>query len=184
VVHAQPVHDALAREPQREPMRGLEHVGVLLPDGSQVVDVEEASVAARDRIHVEELPAQLRVGPPAVRVVRRHVVRHDVEHDPEAGAASRFHQRPELLLAAEGVGDAARVHHVVAVGRARPGLERGRQIEVRHAEVGEVRHELARGGETEVPRELQAVRGPQRGHAIRLTTVIERAVTYSSPRAS
>ena len=65
-----------------------------------------------------------------------------------------------------------------------PSLERGRQVQVRHAEVGEVGHELARGGEPEIPGELQAVGGPQRGHAIRLRTVMERAVTLSSPRAA
>ena len=50
---------------------------------------------------------QLLVGPVAVGVVGRHVVGHDVEHDPEPGRARRAGQRAELLLAAERVRDRA-----------------------------------------------------------------------------
>ena len=49
----------------------------------------------------KNLRAQLRVGPAAVLVVGGHVVRHDVEHDPEPGAVRGVDERAELLLAAE-----------------------------------------------------------------------------------
>ncbi len=41
VVHPQAVDQALGGQPQRHPVRGLEHVGVLGPDGDERVDVEE-----------------------------------------------------------------------------------------------------------------------------------------------
>ena len=75
VVDAQAVDRALARQPQREPVRLLEDVLVLLPDRGQVVDVEEAAVAAGLLVDVEEARAQRRIGPVAVAVVGRHVVR-------------------------------------------------------------------------------------------------------------
>jgi hypothetical protein len=54
VVDAQPVDDALAHEPQREPVRLGEHLGVLLAHAGEVVDVEEAPVPARRLVDVEE----------------------------------------------------------------------------------------------------------------------------------
>ena len=59
-----------------------------------------------------------------------------------------------------------RVDHVVAVLRARARLQRRRQIEVRDAEVAQVRDELARLREAEVGRQLQAV-GRAEAHAAR-----------------
>ena len=41
-------------------------------------------------------------------------------------------------LAAEFVGDAGRVDHVVAVGRAGGGLEHGGEVEVRDAEIAQI----------------------------------------------
>ena len=51
------------------------------------------------------------------------------------------------------------VDDVVAVRRAGCGLQVGRAVQVRHAEVGEVRHRLLRVGEGEARVELQAVGG-------------------------
>ena len=112
------------------------------------------------------------------------MVRHDVEDDAEPGLTRGIRQRAELLLAAERIGEAPGVHHVVAVGRSRPRLEGGRQVEVGDPEVGEVGHELARRGEAEVPRQLKTVGSAKGRHGRRLSTVTERAVTFISPRAA
>ena len=52
-------------------------------------------------------------------LVGRHVVRDDVEHDPQPGLARRGDERAERLLAAELGRDRRRVDDVVAVRRAR-----------------------------------------------------------------
>ena len=79
-----PSTEPVAHERERQAVRQLEDLRVLLAHAGEVVDVEEAPVAAGLRVDVEELRAQLGVGPAAVRVVGRHVVRDDVEHDPQA----------------------------------------------------------------------------------------------------
>ena len=89
VVDAQAVDRALADQRQREAVRLLEHLRVLLAHAREVVDVEEAAVAAGLRVEVEELLAQLRVAPVAVGVVGRHVVGDDVEHHAQPGVAAR-----------------------------------------------------------------------------------------------
>ena len=53
--------------------------------------------------------APLRVGPVRVRVVGRHVVGDDVEHDAQPGRARGRGQRAEALLAAERVRQPPRV---------------------------------------------------------------------------
>ena len=52
---------------------------------------------------------------------------------------------------------AAVVHDVVAVGRSRDRLEHGREIDMRHAEGGEIGHHLSGCLEPERRRELEAV---------------------------
>ncbi len=178
VVHAQPVHEPLAHQAQRQPVRLGEHLRVLLPHAGQVVDVEEAPVPPGLRIDVEEPRAQLRIGPVAVRLVGRHVVRDDVEDHAEPG----LRELPELLLAAQLLGDPARVGHVVAVRGARPRLKAGRQVEVADAELREVGHEGARGGEVELRAELEPVGGPQLGHVSRRSTTSERPGRRTSSR--
>jgi hypothetical protein len=81
----------------------LEHLGLLDAQAAQIVDVEEAAVAAGAAVDVEEPLAQLRVAPEDVLLVGRHVIRDDVEHDPETGLA----ERPQLVLAAEPSGSCA-----------------------------------------------------------------------------
>ena len=163
MVDAQAVDEALARRAEHQRVGVLEHLGVLLADAGEIVDVEEAPVAPGHRVDVEEPLAQRRVGPVAVRLVGRHVVGDDVEHDPHAGVARRRRQRAELVLSAERLGEPARVDHVVAVRRARARLERRRQIEVRDPEVAQVRDQLPRRGEAEIGGQLQAVGRPQLG---------------------
>ena len=174
MVDPQAVDDALAHERERQPVRLLEDALVLLPHGGEVVDVEEAPVAAGRLVEVEEPPPQLRVAPVAVRVVGRHVVGDDVEDHPEPGVAGGARQRLELALAAELLGDRGRVDDVVAVRRARPRLERRRQVEVADAEVAQVRHELARLREAEAAAELEPVGRQQRGHATRRSRTSDR----------
>ena len=57
MVDAQPVDGPLAHERERQPVRLREHLGVLLAHAGEVVDVEEAPVAAGLRVDVEELLA-------------------------------------------------------------------------------------------------------------------------------
>ena len=113
---------------------------------------------------------------------------HDVEHDAEAELPRRRAQRAKRLLAAEVVRDPCRVDDVVAVGRATLRLHDRRQVQVRHAEVGQVRHERGRTGEVEVRAELQPIGGPERRHAKRYPTrrsiTIERDSTSIGSRAA
>jgi hypothetical protein len=140
------------------------------------------------RVDVEHLGPPLLVGPPAVLVRRAHVVGDDVEDDPEA----RTGERAERLLAAELGRDAGRVDDVVAVRGARPRLQRRGEVQVRDAEVAEVRDQLGGRPEVQVGRELQAVGGAQLGHAdaasspstasTRRRTTTERAGIVTVPR--
>ena len=178
VVDPQPVDEPLAHERQREPVGLGEDLGVLLAHAREVVDVEEAPVAAGLGVDVEELPPALGVGPVRVRVVGRHVVGHDVEHDPEPGLARRGRERAEPLLAAERVRQPRRVGHVVAVRGARARLEGRREVEVRDAEVAQVGHERAGLLEAQALPELEAVGGAHGGQDVtRRRITVERAMS-------
>ena len=168
VIDAQP----LRAELEHLGVRRREDLGVLLSHPRQVVDVEEPAVQPGRRIDVEEPRAQLRVAPERVGVVRGHVVRHDVEHDRHPGRG----QRAEPVLAAEGLADAARIDDVVAVRRALARLPDGREVQMRHAELAQVRHELAHPREPQLRPQLEPVGGAQVGHT-RLSSDIERSVT-------
>ena len=120
------------------------------------------------------------VGPEAVLAARGHVVRDDVEHHAEPGAR----ELAERLLAAELLRDPRRVDDVVAVRRAGLRLHDRREVEVRDAELGQVRDELARLAEAEPRPQLQAVRGVERrAHQPRRSTMIERDSTGTPTRA-
>jgi hypothetical protein len=164
MVDAQPVDGAVADQLERERVRLGEDLRVLLAHAGEVVDVEEAPVAAGLGVDVEELRAQLRIGPVAVALVRGHVVGDDVEHDPQPRLAHRGDQRFELLPAAELLRDAARVDDVVAVRGARARLERRRQVQVADAEVAQVGDQLARLREAHAGAELQPVGRAQLRH--------------------
>src|SRR5205807_294231 len=79
------------------------------------------------------------------------------------------------------------VDHIVAMRRPRAGLEGGRQIQMRDAEVAQVRDERTGGGEAERRGQLQAVGraelGGGRAHATRFRTTTDLAVTLTSVRA-
>ncbi len=167
MVDPQPVDQALAHERQGEPVRLGEHGRILLAHAGQVVDVEEAAVPAGRRVEVEEARAPLGVAPVRVRVVGRHVVRDDVEHDPEARVARRGRERAQAGLAAQRVGDPGRVDHVVAVRRALARGERRGQVQVRDAEVAQVGHERLGARERQVRPELQPVGRAERRHVNR-----------------
>ena len=150
------VDQALVRELDELRVRHLPHLGVLHPHAGELADVEEAAMRARAPVEVEELRAPEGVAPEGVLVARRHVVRDDVEHDGQ----SRRAERTELLLAAEILRDARRIDDVVAVCRARARLERRREVEVRNAQVAQVRDELARLAEAEPRPQLEPIRRP------------------------
>ena len=161
MVDAQPVDHALLQQPQDQAVGRVEHLLELDANPGEVVDVEEATVAAADRVDVEEALAQLRIGPEAVGGIGRHVVGYDVEHDPHAGAVSRGRQLPEGRLAAEIVGEPRRVDDVVAVRRAGARLQRRAQVQVRDPEVAQIGDQLGGGREAELGGQLQPVGGAQ-----------------------
>ncbi len=117
-----------------------------------------AGVVGAVPLHVEpvgvrRLAAQLQQRPPGgvlrLRLADRHVVRDDVEHDPETGPpAGRDHAVERRLPAELGVQRPV-VHDVVAVRRPGRGLQVGRAVEVRHAEVGQVGDDRRRVVEAE-----------------------------------
>jgi len=195
MVDPQAVDQAVTHQPQHQLVGGGEHLRILLADAGQLVDVEEAAVQAGLRIHVEELLAQLRIGPEAVGVVSRHVVGDNVEDDPQAGVAGVLGQRPEPLLAPQVLRETSRVDHVVAVGGPGPRLKRRRQVEVGDAEISQIGHELTRLAEAEIRRQLEPVgrahlgsrhHGVIRGrgaHATRFSMTIEWGMTGTSVRA-
>jgi hypothetical protein len=146
-------------------VRLLEHLGVLLPDPRQIVDVEEPPPPAGDLVDVEEPAAQLGVGPEAVVVVGGHVVGDDVEHDPESRRLRLGHERAERRLAAEILRQPRGVDDVIAVGRPVAGLQRRGEVQMGDPQVAQVWDEPLRRREPEVGGELEAVGRPQRPRA-------------------
>jgi hypothetical protein len=140
-----------------------EDVLVLLADGGEVVDVEEPPVPAGALVDVEVPRPQRRIGPVAVRVVGRHVVGHHVEDQAQPVALGGGGQRVELALAAELLGEARGIDDVVAVRGPGARLEGRRQVQMAHAEVAQVRQQLARLREPHRPAELQPVCRAKRG---------------------
>ena len=158
MVDPQAVDEAVADELQHLAVRLLEDRRILDAHARELADVEEAAVPARVRVPVEEPRAELRVAPEAVLLLGgRHVVRDDVEDRAEAVRVGRLAERAQLLLAAEIGRDARRVDDVVAVHRAGPRLQHGREVEVRDAEIPHVgEDDLAHAPEAELGRELDA----------------------------
>ena len=165
-------------------VRRLPHLGVLHPHARELADVEEAAVRAGSPVEVEELRAPERIPPEGVLLARRHVVRHEVEHDAQARLLRRRAERAELVFAAEILRDARRVDDVVAVRRAGSGLQRGRQVEVGDAEVAHVGEDLARRlAEAEARPELDPERRAKLGQPTLRNTKRERLSTRTRPRA-
>ncbi len=132
-----------------------------LPAARRPVDVEPAGVRGL-RALAQHLP-QRQVVPGR----GGHVVRHDVQDDPEAVGACRTGQLPQALLAPELGPHGAVVDDVVAVPRTGYGLKDGGQMQMGDAEPGEIRHGVGGGGEREVRLELEPVRGGGRHGLVR-----------------
>jgi hypothetical protein len=180
VIHAHTVEQPVAHQLEHLPVRQLEDVRVLDAHAGQVVDGEEAPVPARVGVDIEDLRALPLVGPERVALVGGHVVRDDVEHD----ARRLLAERAQLFLAAQVGRDVGRVDHVVAVRRARPCLQRRREVEVRDPELPQVRYEPPRAGEVEVGPELEPVERAEGRHQPRRRTSSERASTLTGSRAA
>jgi hypothetical protein len=132
---------------------------------------ELALAAPRERLPVDVEPPRVRrllaerehVVPVRVLGAGAHVVGHHVEQHAEARGACGVGQPVERGVAAERRVGARRVDHVVPVGAAGARVQHRRQVQVRGAEAGDVRDELARAVEVEVRAELEAVgRGERR----------------------
>lgn len=91
------------------------------------------------------------------------MIRNDVEQHAEPGFPRRPAERPERVLAAEIVRDPGRIDDVAAVGRTRARLQRGREIEVRDAEVTQIRDQPTRFAEAEPRPEPEPVRAAKGG---------------------
>ena len=157
MVDAQSVEHAVAHELENLGVGDLEHLAIFLADRSELVDVEEAAIQAGLWVNVEEARTQIRVTPPAVLVRALHVVGDHVQHDAQAGVG----ELAQSQLAAEFGRHACRVDDVVAVGRARAGLQRRAEVDVTDAKITQVGHELANAREVEAPAELETVGGAQ-----------------------
>ena len=103
--------------------------------------------------HRPQLPVERFRGRPG------HVVGHHVDDHAQAVPVELGHHVAERGLPAEVRRDQRVVHHVVAVRRARVGLQDRRQVDVRHAQRGQVAGLLGRPAEPEAVPELQPVGG-------------------------
>ncbi len=128
--------------------------------GGGPVDVEPGGVGGFGALPQHRPPGR-------VRRLRGdgHVVRDDVDDDPEAGLAARGGQPAQAARPAELGVDLAVLDDVVAVRRAGGGLQHRRQVQVRHAERGQVGDDHGRVGEGEVQVELEPV-GRGRDHSL------------------
>ena len=88
-----------------------------------------------------------------------HVIGHDVDDYPEAVPVKLVRHLAERGLPAEVRRDSRMIHHVVPMRRARIGLQDRRQVDVRHAQRGQVAGLLGRLREAEAVPQLQPVGG-------------------------
>ncbi|MCY1396374.1 hypothetical protein D9M71_113440 [compost metagenome] len=116
--------------------------------GGVPFDVEEFGIGAAPTPFEQVQP------PGVVHATHGHVVGHDIEDQAHAVQAQRGHQAFEGRFAAKLRVDAGRVHHIVAMHRARPRLEQRRGIEMADAQCGEVRHQRHGIVQGEIPVEL------------------------------
>ena len=131
-------------------------------------DGQQQPAVLRGPVHVEpgrERRAQAvpehRPERPVQRLGHRHghVVGHDVQHDAEPVPAELGGHVPECRLAAEVGRHPGVIHHVVAVHRARRGLQDRRQVGVADAQRGQVAGDPGRLGEAEPGVQLEPVGG-------------------------
>ena len=135
------------RQQQRVAKRGAK---------ARPVDVEESRIAGcgAGLEHVE---------PPGIGIAGdAHVVRHDVEHHPEASLGERLGHRFKGGDRADLGIEAAVIHDVVPVTAPRSGAEAGRQVDLADPECVEVGGELGHTLEGEGRAELQAIGRPPR----------------------
>lgn len=164
-------------------MGAREDLGILLAHAGQFADVEEATVTTGDGIDVEVLAPEGGIGPIVVGIVGGHVVGNDIEGDPKARLVGGARQSAKAGLPAERVRQAPRVNHVVTMHRAGPGLERGREVQMRNAQVAQIRDQRPSFTEAEVGAELEAVGGAGGGrHWTRLRITVVCAWSLSSVR--
>ncbi len=150
-----PVAQHPAVDPQvagvRRPGEQREHH---LPAAGLPVDVEPACVRRVGPVpqHLPQRPVQPQ------RRRHRHVVGHDVEDQAEPVLPGGAGQGPQAGLPAQ-LGPYARVvGDVVPVGRSGHRLQDGGEVQVRHAERGEVRHGRLGRREGEFRAQLETVR--------------------------
>ncbi len=146
------------------------------------VDVEEAGTAAV-AAPLDDVP------PPWVLQRRRHVVGHDVEDEPEPGAAKCGRKPVEALAPAKRRIDLIVVDDVIAMSGAGRGGEDRRCVEMADAEIAQMRHDRDRRVEIRPVTELQAIgrRGqfPHLGRSSRIAAATARTSSeFSSPSRS
>ena len=139
---------------------GIEHLVLQLLFDRLPVDVEKIGVprarAVFEQIHPPEvLPA-----------LDAHVIRHDVEQQPQVVAAQLDRQGRVLRFAPQLRVQAVGIEDVVAVQASRPGLETGRGVEVADPQPVQVADEVPSVVEAEVPVELQPVGGDGNARSI------------------
>jgi hypothetical protein len=106
---------------------------------------------------VAERSVRQHVVPPGIVLRRGHVVRHDVEQDPQMVRLGAFDEALPGSLAAQLIADPARVRHIVSMLAAGCRLQARRQVHMAHAQLREIRQNQARRIEREPRVQLQAV---------------------------
>ncbi len=124
--------------------------------------------------------------PPGVLGARGHVVRHDVEEQPQPAALQRLMQGVEVVFTAELGVQCGWIDDVIAVRTSLPRPEDRRGVDVGNGEPGQVRDDGLRVAEGEAGVELQAVRSA--GYSVHHPRVVHEAYskrgipeTVSSP---
>lgn len=91
------------------------------------------------------------------------MVRYEVQDQAEIVLAQGIAQAGECFLAAKFGIELAVIDDVIAMGAARPGLEKGRGVEMRNAELLQIWHQRRSVIEGEFLGELQAIGGERNG---------------------
>src|SRR5262249_51499441 len=115
------------------------------------IDIERSS-AGRLRSPFQDVEP-----PRIVGIVNAHVVRHEIENEPNVRRIERSGQAPKRILAAELRVERIVVDHVISVRAARARLEERGSIEMADAKGLEIRHQRGRSVEAEIRGELETV---------------------------
>jgi hypothetical protein len=149
----------LERMRPRLPQHRQEHPAPQVRLRGAPFDIEPAGIAGRRAVGEDVLPG-------GILVRGRHVVGHDVEHEPHPLLRQRLVQRGQVGLGAELGVEHGGIDHVVAVGAALPGAEQRRAVEMADAQAPQVGNERARGGEGEAAVKLEPVGGQDLRHRL------------------